>query len=119
MATSSNNKLCLAWSGSYESLKQFVSNDLQLNGIWEQPGGERKWFISDKLTIWWRKVRHLLSLEEECATDFMQDLCGRICDCHVNGSWVPSSADPQQLNDPAVDLYTDIEELKLVQKLNG
>lgn len=49
----------------------------------------------------------------------MKDLCGRICDCHVNGSWVSSSADPQQLNDPADDVYTDIDELKLGQKLNS
>ena len=30
-----------------------------------------------------------------------------------------SSADPQQLNDPAFDVCTDIDELKLGQKLNG
>ena len=86
MATSSSTKVSLAWSGSYKSLKQFVSNDLQLNGIWKQPGNDRKRFISDKLTMRWRKDRYLLSLEGERATDFMKDLCGRICDCHVIGS---------------------------------
>jgi hypothetical protein len=44
MATSLSDKLCIAWSGTYESLKQFVSEDLQLKGTWEQPGGDRKLF---------------------------------------------------------------------------
>ena len=121
MTTNSSTKLCLALSGSYESLKQFVSNDLQLKGIWEQPRRDRKRFISDKLTVRWRKDGYLLSLEGERATDFMKDLYRRICDCYVNGLWVSSSPDPQQLNDPAVDVdvYTNIEELKLGLKLNG
>jgi hypothetical protein len=48
MATSLSDKLRIAWSGTYESLKQFVSSeDLQLKGTWEQPGGDRKLFSCD------------------------------------------------------------------------
>ena len=42
MATTiSNNNLCIAWTGDFESLKQFVSEHLKLEGTWSHPGGEK------------------------------------------------------------------------------
>ena len=46
-----NRILCIAWSGTYESLRQFVSEDIQLKGTWEQPGCDRKLFRKGLLSI--------------------------------------------------------------------
>ena len=43
MLTESTLKsLGLAWSGDFESLKRFVSESLKLDGVWSQPGGDKK-----------------------------------------------------------------------------
>jgi hypothetical protein len=34
--------LRLAWTGEYDGLKRLVSEELKLDGIWEQPGGYKK-----------------------------------------------------------------------------
>ena len=36
------NKLCLAWCGDLESLKELLSEKYKLNGTWSQPGGDKK-----------------------------------------------------------------------------
>lgn len=36
--------LSLAWSGDFESLKKFANEILQLDGVWTQPGDDRKLF---------------------------------------------------------------------------
>jgi hypothetical protein len=79
MATSLSDKLCIAWSGTYEFLKQFVSEDLQIKGTWEQSGGDRKLFSCDTSTILWRKNKGLLSINGENATEIMRELCKRMC----------------------------------------
>ena len=58
------DKLCLAWTGDYESLKQFVHyKSLKLDGIWSQPGGDKKVFNADDCLISWRKNNKLLFIE--------------------------------------------------------
>ncbi len=94
MATSLSDKLCIAWSGTYESLKQFVSEDLQLKGTWEQPGGDRKLFSCDTSTILWRKNKGLLSVKGENA----RELCKRMCNYHASDSQVSASAHTQLSN---------------------
>lgn len=119
MATSLSDKLCIAWSGTYESLKQFVSEDLQLKGTWEQPGGDRKLFSCDTSTILWRKNKGLLSINGENATEIMRELCKRMCNYHANNSQVSASAHTQLSNELSDDVHTDIEDLKLGQQING
>ena len=54
MASKLFEKLCFAWSGDYESLKQFGKDDLNLEGTWSQPGGDRKLFTLGDSTILWK-----------------------------------------------------------------
>lgn len=79
MASKLSEKLCFAWSGDYESLKQFVKDDLNLEGTWSQPGGDRKLFAVDDSTILWKKNKCLLCLDGARANEFMRKLCGLIC----------------------------------------
>ncbi len=34
--------LSLAWTGEFDSLKEFVKDSLKLDGEWSQPGGDTK-----------------------------------------------------------------------------
>ena len=43
--------LCFAWIGDFESLKQFVREDLKLRGDWEQSGGDKKVFFMQQITL--------------------------------------------------------------------
>lgn len=64
-------KLCFAWSGDYDSLKQFVKDDLNLEGTWSQPGGDRKLFTVDDSTILWKKNKNILVLDGAGASEIM------------------------------------------------
>lgn len=56
------NKLKLSWTGDYESLKEFVSEYLGLNGVWSSPGGEKKTFTDNgSISISWLKNKKVLS----------------------------------------------------------
>ena len=50
MASKLTEKLCYDWSGDYESLQQFVKDDLNLEGVWSQTGGDKKIFTFDNTT---------------------------------------------------------------------
>ena len=51
MASKLSEKLCYDWSGDYESLQQFVKDNLNLEGVRSQTGGDRKIFTFDKSII--------------------------------------------------------------------
>ena len=79
MATKLSEMLCFAWAGDFECLKQFVGENLKLEGSWTQPGGDKKMFTSDNSTIIWRKNKNLLYLEGEKASDVRKELCKHMC----------------------------------------
>ena len=79
MASKLFEKLCFAWSGDYESLKQFVKDDLNLEGTWSQPGGDRKLFTLGDSTILWKKNKNVLRLDGARANEIMQSLCKLVC----------------------------------------
>ena len=79
MASKLFERLCFAWSGDYESLKQFVKDDLNLEGTWSQPGGDRKLFTLGDSTILWKKNKNVLRLDGARANEIMQSLCKLIC----------------------------------------
>ena len=54
--------LCFAWQGDYDSLKTFFSDELKLDGVWEQPGGDKKIFSTADISISWRKNKSLLHI---------------------------------------------------------
>ena len=111
MATT--NKLSLAWTGDYESLKQFVYETFKLEGSWSQPGGDRKLFTFEDSRILWKKNPNLLSFNGSRVNDFKNELCKCICgrqddilgpvDMH-NTSEIHSSK--------SSGLYMDIENIK-------
>jgi hypothetical protein len=40
--TSLLDNLSIAWTGYFDSLRKFTSNELKLDGNWEQPGRDKK-----------------------------------------------------------------------------
>ena len=79
MKSKLSEKLCFAWSGDYESLKHFVKDDLKLEGVWSQPGGDRKLFTFDDTSILWKKSRNILCLSGARTNEIVQKLCKLIC----------------------------------------
>ena len=59
------SNLRLAWSGSYEDLKNLVGEELKLNGTWQQPGGYKKVFTDNETSISWLKDKKTLTFEEK------------------------------------------------------
>jgi hypothetical protein len=60
-------KLCLAWDGDFESLKIFTLNVLQLTGLWTSPGGDKKVFTSDFVSLKWSKNKKVLHVVQSTA----------------------------------------------------
>jgi hypothetical protein len=52
--------LRLSWIGDHDSLKEFVRDNLILQGTWSSPAGEKKLFESEGLTILWLKKKKLV-----------------------------------------------------------
>ena len=67
--------LCFAWSGDFESLKLLLKEDLKLDGTWSHPGGDKKLFRAENITISWRRNKSILLLEGENAGSLMKNLC--------------------------------------------
>ena len=77
MASSSG--LSLAWSGDFDSLKEFLCKACDFVGNWSQPGGDKKVFsFDDDSSISWRKSKKLLSFNGPRASQLMRDLCKRL-----------------------------------------
>lgn len=76
---SSLNNLYFVWNGDYQSLKCFVGKDLNLDGVWEQPRGDKKVFKSNNISITWRKNKSLLHFEGLEANKITKLLCCIIC----------------------------------------
>ena len=60
-------------------MKQFVKDDLNLEGTWSQPGGDRKLFTLGDSTILWKKNKNVLRLDGARANEIMQSLCKLMC----------------------------------------
>ena len=77
MALRSNN-LHLAWTGDYDSLKQFFVEELQLPGTWDQPGNDKKVLKVNDTTISWRPSKSVLHIEGKELKAITQLLCTKI-----------------------------------------
>ena len=55
------DKLELAWTVDFPSLKRFVNESLKLTGVWSQPGGDKKVLSVGSSLISWRKNKKVLS----------------------------------------------------------
>lgn len=117
MATKLSDKLSFAWIGDFELLKQFVSENLKLEGTWSQPGGDKKLFTFEYSTIIWRKNRNLLSFDGEKASDIMKELCKQICKLDEVNLETPIS-DARQSSKQSSDDCDDLLSIKLGQLVN-
>ena len=72
------DNICFVWTGDFDSLKVLVAKDLELSGIWEHPGGDKKVFKFNKSSISWRKSKSLLQLEGDEVGTITQRLCAKI-----------------------------------------
>ena len=69
-----SDNLSSAWTSDYESLKQFVSDHLKIDGI-RRILQEIKLFTSEHVTLSWRKSKNVLLVVGEKATDIVKELC--------------------------------------------
>jgi thiamine pyrophosphokinase len=46
------DNLSIVWTGDFDSLKKFTSDELNQNGNWEHPGIDKKIFKSDTTSIY-------------------------------------------------------------------
>ena len=73
------DNLSIAWSGDFDSLKKFTSDELNLDGNWEHPGGNKKIFTSDNTSITWRRSKSVLNIESVDAGKITYLLCAKLC----------------------------------------
>ena len=104
MLTESTLKsLGLALSGDFESLKRFVSESLKLDGVWSQPGGDKKVFTAKDVCIIWRRNKSFLVFEGVKPNQLKKEVCRLMCD-------YPSKS---------LDTSVEFENLKHGQLLNS
>ena len=72
------DNICFVWTGDFDSLKVLVAKDLELSGIWEHPGGDKKVFKFNNSSFSWRKSKSLLKLEGDEVGTITQRLCAKI-----------------------------------------
>ena len=69
------DKINIAWTGDFECLKQFTNEFLKLHGDWSQPGGDKKVFACNYLTMTWRKSKQVLIIEGEKSDEVKRQIC--------------------------------------------
>ncbi len=117
----------IAWVGDYDSLKKFISEDLKLDGIWEQPGVDKKTFRTDSISISWRKTKSLLHLEGTEAGSITQQLFAKICNNAVTASIYFNTDNSNSLpktilqssSCKCADVFANIVELRDSQNVNN
>ena len=75
----SENRLVWFGWGDFDSLKQFVADSLKLKGVWSQPGGDKKVFATEDVSIIWRKNKNLLFIKGAKANQLKREVCRYIC----------------------------------------
>ena len=74
-----SDNLGIAWIGDFESLRQFVSEHLKIDGVWSHSGGDKKVFTSESVIISWRKSKGILLVSGDRAVYIVNELCKQIC----------------------------------------
>jgi hypothetical protein len=70
-----SDHLQIAWTGDFLSLKQFVNENLKLQGQWSQPGGDKKVFTTGTNSISWQKSRKDLQFKGTDAELLKHSVC--------------------------------------------
>ena len=104
--------LCMA---IYDSLKTFFSDELKLDGVWEQPGGDIKIFSTADISISWRKNKSLLHIVGDEVGKYAKLLCSKIYEnicpqaISSDGSSQTEPVILQSTNCKANDVYSHID----------
>ena len=77
-------ELHLCWMGTIEQLKQFVSDNIELNGVWVSPGGDKKKYSDGDTSISWRKGNKVLRIEGKEKNQINAKLCSIICNSGIS-----------------------------------
>ena len=117
-----DHNLCFAWTGDLYSLKLFVSEELQLNDVWEQPGGDKKVLKTNHTSIVWRKSKSVLQIEGAEVSKIIQLLCTKIgVKEHVDTNILRetnASSQPESVISSWGSCEAIIEDLKFGQDIN-
>ena len=113
-----NDKGKLTWNSSYDLLRKFVDEVLNLpNGEWSSPGGDAKLFESEGVSIRWYAKAKTITLNGRCRNDksleeHMQSFESRLQALSkefaanmptVNNILWEHSNEPKQINNPHPD----------------
>lgn len=71
--------LGLCWTQDFVSLKRFVSESLNLDGVWSSPGGDKKVFSIGHSSISWRKNNKVLNFYGDDVDDLRRKFCQIMC----------------------------------------
>ena len=77
-------ELHLCWTGNIEQLKQFVSDNIELNGVWVSPGGDKKKYSDGDTSISWRKGNKVLRIEGKEKNQINAKLCSIVCNSGIS-----------------------------------
>ena len=67
--------ISVAWTGDFDSLKQFSNEVLKLDGEWTQPGGDKKVFTFGNSVMVWRKNKGILNIDGERSDEIKRRIC--------------------------------------------
>lgn len=123
------DNLSIAWTGDFDSLREFMSDELNLIGNWEQPRGDKKIFKSETISVSWRKGKSVLNIEGVDAGRITYLLCTKLCKELNSTNPIPSikysnnssQTDlivSQSCSCKCIDVYTSIQQLESGQDVN-
>jgi hypothetical protein len=112
-----SDHLQVAWTGDFLSLKQFVNENLKLQGKWSQPRGDKKVFTTGTNSISWRKSRKDLQFKGTDAELLKHSVCSIMKDTgNIVNNMATNTEMPTCQNNR--ELTTDIACIKLDQVIN-
>ena len=109
--------LSLAWSGDFNSLKEFICKTCDFVGNWSQPGDKKVFSFNDDSSISWRKSKKVLSFNGPQASQLMRDLCKRLSEqeAYTSDFADEHSVENAGQSSKSVDIDMEIEDLKAGQ----
>ena len=107
-------ELHLCWMGNIEQLKQFVSDNIELNGVWISPGGDKKKYSDGDTSISWRKGNKVLRIEGKEKNQINAKLCSIICNSGISREEVSAANNLSSAsNCTTSELSVEMEGVKL------
>ena len=108
--------ISVAWTGDFDSLKQFSNEVLKLDGEWTQPGGDKKVFTFGNSVMVWRKNKGILNIDGERSDEIKRRICEVMFKDNCTLLTPPLQSNSSMTTDALMD---DMEGLKQGQMLNS